>query len=549
MSYLVLARRWRPKRFEEVIGQRHVTRTLENAIRTGRVAHAYLFAGARGVGKTTVARILAKALNCEAGPTPEPCGQCDSCREISDGVAMDVQEIDGASNTGVDNVRDLRDALRYLPARGRSRIYIIDEVHMLSPNAFNALLKTLEEPPPHVVFIFATTEAHKIPVTILSRCQRFDFRRIPLAEIVAHLEKISQAEGIEVDRDTLVLIAKEAQGSLRDSQSLLDQVISYGGNRISAQAVQDVLGILDRHWLYSTSDSLIRRDPGGCLAIVEGLFEHGYSLTYFYHQLVEHVRNLMVIRLNPEEPEAFLHLPDHEVASLRDQVSEVRVEDLHLWFDILAAAEEDVRRSAYPRYLLEMLLVKMATLDRTQDIEGMLDRVQSAREALAGATGTGLPGAAGPQGQGESSGPVPEAPPLSEKGWSGFLEHVRRHRPALASILEQGRFMACSQDGVLRVAFPAAFHVEKVGEKEQARTLERLGAGFFGRAVRIAPVLDAQTGACRENNARHQLQVDVKAHPLVQEALEVFGGQVVEIRLPGAPGADGAPGEDEEEET
>ncbi|MGQ9653584.1 MAG: DNA polymerase III subunit gamma/tau, partial [Thermodesulfobacteriota bacterium] len=249
MAYLVLARRWRPQRFEDVIGQRHVTQTLQNAILSNRVAHAFLFSGARGVGKTTVARILAKALNCEAGPTPHPCGQCDSCREITDGISLDVQEIDGASNTHVDDVRELMDGLRYRPAKGRYRIYIIDEVHMLSGHAFNALLKTLEEPPPHVVFIFATTEPQKIPLTVVSRCQRYDFKRIPLADIVGHLERISLAEGIRVDRDTLLAIAKEAQGSLRDAQSLLDQVISYAGDNITREAVQEVLGRLDRAWL------------------------------------------------------------------------------------------------------------------------------------------------------------------------------------------------------------------------------------------------------------------------------------------------------------
>ncbi len=542
MAYLVLARRWRPQRFEDVIGQHHITQTLQNAIKTDRVAHAYVFSGARGVGKTTVARILAKALNCQEGPTPQPCGTCDFCKEIAEGVSLDVQEIDGASNTGVDDVRSLREGLRYRTAKGRYRIYIIDEVHMLSNAAFNALLKTLEEPPAHVIFIFATTEPHKIPLTILSRCQRFDFRRIPLVEIEAHLRRMAQDERLQVDGEVLTLIAKEAQGSLRDAQSLLDQVISYAGTHISTEAVREVLGILDRHWLFRASEALIGRDARGCLDLLEELFQHGHSLVYFYGQLVEHLRNLMVARVAPEAMEV-LHLPDHEVAQLRQQAGQVSVEDLQIWFDILVAVEEGIRRSSYPKYLLEMLLVKMAALDRTRDLQTLLDRIGAVQQGLSGASQEALP-------SGEAMAPIPAAPSearkgvVSEQGWADFLQHVRQQRPALASILEQGRYMECSEKSGFRIAFPTAFHVESVREGEQSRALETLCRSFFGRAVKLLPVLDAQSPQCRENHARHQqhqAQVSAKAHPVVQEALQLFGGRVVEIRLPeeaAGPGGD-----------
>ncbi len=533
MGYLVLARRWRPQRFEDVIGQRHVTQTLQNAILSDRVAHAFLFSGARGVGKTTVARILAKALNCKAGPTPQPCGQCDSCREITDGISLDVQEIDGASNTSVEDVRNLRDGLRYRAAKGRFRIYIIDEVHMLSNAAFNALLKTLEEPPPHVVFIFATTEPQKIPLTVVSRCQRYDFKRIPLADIVGHLERISLAEGIQVERETLLTIAKEAQGSLRDAQSLLDQVISYAGESIRREAVQEVLGLLDREWLFRTSEALIRRDARGCLEVVDGLFQHGYSLTYFYQQLVEHLRNLMVARLD-QEARDLLPLPDHEVSQLRTQAQEVSPEDLHLWFDILVESEEEIRRTAYPRYLLELLLVKMARLDRTQDIESILEKIRCMREALPGPASQGnnreSPAAA--------SGPAPVSPSdpgISPRQWEGFLGHVRAHRPALAAVLEQGRFIESSGQGRIRVAFPKAFHVERVREEELNGALEGLCQDFFRGPFKVVPVLEEQGSSSRDNHVRqrqHQMQVEAKAHPLVQEALEIFDGRIVEIRFP-----------------
>lgn len=533
MAYLVLARRWRPQRFEEVIGQRHVTQTLQNAISIDRVAHAFLFSGARGVGKTTVARILAKALNCREGPTPHPCGQCDSCQEITGGVSMDVREIDGASNTGVDDVRDLRERLGYRPTKGRFRVYIIDEVHMLSNAAFNALLKTLEEPPPHVVFIFATTEPHKIPMTILSRCQRFDFRRIPLMEIANQLERIGQTEGIQVARDTLILIAREAQGSLRDAQSLLDQVISYAGSHITSEAVQEVLGLLERRWLFSTSEALIQRDAGGCLEVVEELFQRGYSLTYFYHQLVEHLRNLMLVHVDPRASD-ILHLPDHELKELQGQAQRISAEDLQLWFDILVRAEEEVRRSQYPRYLMEMLLVKMAHLDRTHDLEDLVSRIH----AFCPGQGSFSSGDAEESLAKEQSAPSDrEAQVRAPTGstWTEFLEHVRNQRPALASVLEQGRFLECAGGETVRIAFPNAFHVERINEAEQADVLQILCGGFFGRGVRIVPVLDGQGAPSREGHVRnknHQMRAGIRAHPLVQEALEVFGGRIMEIRLP-----------------
>src|SRR5262245_13187627 len=250
MAYLVSARRWRPQTFEDLIGQEHVARTLGNAIRSDRVAHAFLFTGVRGVGKTTAARILAKALNCERGPTPTPCNVCVNCLEITAGNAVDVLEIDGASNTGVDDVREIIDNVRYQPAKSRFKIYIIDEVHMLSTSAFNALLKTLEEPPPHVKFIFATTDPHKVPHTIHSRCQRYDFKRIPLRLIVERLAHIVRSDGIEVSERALFLVAREAEGSMRDAQSMLDQVIAFAGKKVRDEDVADALGLADRSGLY-----------------------------------------------------------------------------------------------------------------------------------------------------------------------------------------------------------------------------------------------------------------------------------------------------------
>ncbi|MGH7602219.1 MAG: DNA polymerase III subunit gamma/tau, partial [bacterium] len=296
MSYLVLARKWRPRQFSEVVAQEHVTRTLENAITQNRLASAYLFTGPRGVGKTTMARLLAKAVNCETGPTITPCDACSTCVEIAEGRSLDVLEIDGASNRGIDEVRNLRESARYTPTKGKRKIYIIDEVHMLTEPAFNALLKTLEEPPPHVLFIFATTEVHKVPATILSRCQRFDFRRVPLPEIVGQLRNICQKESVQIDETSLALIAKKAEGSMRDSQSLLDQVIAYCGQQVKAEDIAQLFGIIEQEIFFACTDAMARQDVAKGLALSEQIYTTGYHLGEFLERLSEHLSNILMTR-------------------------------------------------------------------------------------------------------------------------------------------------------------------------------------------------------------------------------------------------------------
>ena len=301
MSYEVLARKWRPQVFEDVIGQEHITRTLVNAIGTGRLAHAYIFGGPRGVGKTSVARIFAKAINCTTGKPGIPCNQCRSCREITNGNSVDVQEIDGASNRGIDEIRELRENAKYLPSASQYRIYVIDEVHMLTLPAFNALLKTLEEPPAHVKFIFATTESHKVPITILSRCQRFDFKRIPLPKIVAYLQKICRHEDIDIGTTALSMIAREAEGSMRDAESLLDQVIAFAGQTVSDSQVPEILGIIDRDLIFESSLAIIEGAASRCLTVVEKVYHQGYDIKEFYRTLMGQFRNLLVSLIAPGE--------------------------------------------------------------------------------------------------------------------------------------------------------------------------------------------------------------------------------------------------------
>ncbi|MDA1045248.1 MAG: DNA polymerase III subunit gamma/tau, partial [Verrucomicrobia bacterium] len=318
MRYEVLARKWRPQTFEDVVGQEHVTRTLRNAITANRLAHAYLFVGPRGIGKTSIARIFAKSLNCEKGPTTTPCGECDACKEIAAGTSLDVIEIDGASNNGVDQVRDLRDTVMYAPNRGAYKIYVIDEVHMLSTAAFNALLKTLEEPPAHVKFIFATTEAHKVLPTVISRCQRFDLRRIPMDQLVERLALISKSEGVTISPDALQAVARGAEGGLRDAESSLDQLIAFCGSDITEADVLSVFGLISHRQLEGLVDAILTGDMQKILVMVSELDEAGRDLHRLLVDLMQYFRNLLII-LSVGEGAVLADVPDAQITALHAQ--------------------------------------------------------------------------------------------------------------------------------------------------------------------------------------------------------------------------------------
>ncbi len=361
MPYLVLARKWRPQTFEEVVGQRHITQTLQNAISQKRVAHAFLFAGARGIGKTSTARILAKALNCETGPNVNPCNHCSICEEITNGTSLDVIEIDGASNRGIDEIRELRENVRYTPAKSRYKIYIIDEVHMLTREAFNALLKTLEEPPPHIIFIFATTEPHKIPATILSRCQRYDFKRIPLREVIESLKRIVEKEKIQIHPRGLLSLAQESGGSMRDAQSLLDQVISYAGENIRDEDIAEVLGLIDWQVLNDTIEAIASKNIERCMEIVENIYHFGYDLQYFCRELLQYLRNLILIKVS-QRPKGLIELSGEELEIYKNQAEKFQFDQLNHLFSLLLKGEQEIAQSIFPRTMLEMTLIRMASL-------------------------------------------------------------------------------------------------------------------------------------------------------------------------------------------
>jgi len=360
--YLVLARKWRPQLFEEVVGQGHVVRTLRNAISLGRVAHAYLFAGPRGTGKTSTARILAKALNCEKGPTPFPCNQCSNCKEIIRGESLDVLEIDGASNRGIDEIRSLRERAKFFPVKARFKVYIIDEVHMLTHQAFNALLKTLEEPPPHVVFIFATTDPYKLPPTIISRCQRFDFRRISTADILSRLGQIAQKEKISITPEALSLIAEAAENSMRDAEVILDQAVSYAGGSISEEDVAEILGVVEKKYLSQLTENVARRNVSANIALVDELLEKGKSPEWLIKGWQRWFRNLILIKLDKERKNLSFLTPK-ERKEMERQASYFSLRDLIHFINVLSQAERKVTLSSQPQVHLELLAIELSSPD------------------------------------------------------------------------------------------------------------------------------------------------------------------------------------------
>ncbi len=401
MSYLVLARKYRPQTFEDLVGQDHVARTLANAIATGRVAHAFLFTGVRGVGKTTSARLLAKCLNCVGpdgkltGPTATPCNQCAPCREITAGQDLDVQEIDGASYNGVDEVRRLQEGMSFRPARDRSKVYIVDEVHMLSTAAWNAFLKTLEEPPPHVTFIFATTEVHKVPITILSRCQRYDFKLIPTQTIARRLEQVLGQESIEADAAAVQVLAREAAGSMRDAMSLLDQVIAFSGTKLTGDDVTRVLGVADRKILHELASALVSGDAAACLGVVERLAQQGFDLPHVARDVLSHLRNLVVAKVcagsspggTPEVGPSLrelLDLADEEIGEISALAARAETDDLSRLFQGFSRAFDDIVKSGQPRMALEMALVRLARRPPLLPLDELLSRVGDLERRLGG---------------------------------------------------------------------------------------------------------------------------------------------------------------------
>jgi len=554
MSYLVIARKWRPQNFADIAGQEPITRTLQNAIRTNRIAHAYLFTGVRGVGKTTAARILAKALNCENGPTATPCNQCSHCEEITQGVSIDVLEIDGASNRGIDEIRQIIENVRYQPAKCRFKIYIIDEVHQVTKDAFNALLKTLEEPPPSVKFILATTEPHRLPETILSRCQRYDFRRISLREIVQRLSEIARSEGLGISDGALALIGREADGSMRDAQSLLEQVLACSQPSTDATDVttvdetvlQDVLGLAQRRVLYELSAAVIAADAQRCIELIAEVVHQGRDLNRLSRDLVEHFRNLLVARLSGQPRAGFaagqlLDLPDQEIADLGDQARDVTVELLLDYFDFMAAGDEEITRSATPRFALESALIRLATLPKTLPVAELIERLERLEGKFLGAVKPATPMVQIPQGPplvSSSAAPPPQPPKSgmvnegdSASVWQAFVAFVGKEKKFLASHLESAVALELPP-GPLRIGVGERHHLSFLQDNDNSAALKQLAKRFFTDdvGVQITPMVMDGAGKLADQNGPGAARVGDERSEMVKEALRIFGGSIRNVR-------------------
>jgi len=548
-QYQVLARKWRPQQFDDVVGQEHVTTTLKNAIEQNRLAHAYLFVGPRGIGKTSTARIFAKALNCVKGPTITPCDECDNCKEITEGRSLDVLEIDGASNNGVEQVRELRDTVRYAPARGKFKIYIIDEVHMLTTQAFNALLKTLEEPPAHVKFFFATTEPQKVLPTILSRCQRFDLRRIPASLIVKHLKAISKKEKVTIDDAALAAIARGAEGGLRDAESALDQLIAFCGNKIAESDVLSVFGLVAHDQIAKLTDAVIDGQTTKALKVLKELDDVGKDLQRLMADLLDHFRNLLVVTLGEEGVQS-LQLPESEIDLLREQAKRVDADAVLRIIDALSAAEGRLRYALSKRVFLEIALVKAVKARELVGIDGVLKKLNELRgQVVIGASAVSLPAAA----ESRASKPTPAAPPRHssepapvnspvslEDAWAYAVEHLGKVTPIAKSYLVGTRPLGM-QGNVLVVGFDQEF-AERKEFADKPRNIEVLQASLKEKlrmdvALKFEVVKSATPTPARAPSAPvkgaepvNKSLDEFKNDPLIKKALEIFKGTIVEVR-------------------
>lgn len=589
MSYQVIARKWRPQSFTDVVGQNHITQTLSNALKNSRLPHALLFTGPRGTGKTSSARILAKALRCPNAKDFTPCNECDSCKEIATGSSVDVIEIDGASNNGVDAIRELRDTVAFMPSSGKYKVYIVDEVHMLSTSAFNALLKTLEEPPSHVIFIMATTEVHKIPQTILSRCQRFDFRRISTRQITERLQLICQNEGVQAEEEALWVIARQGDGSMRDSQSLLDQVITFANGPLTRSNVVEILGLTDRALLFETLNALIDRNSKAILTVIEKIAAAGFEPHLFSQDLLETIRNLLLVKVSESQAVQILEMPDSELQSLADMAQRLSEEDIHMLFDMALKGGNDIPRAQDPRIVLEVTLLRMASAPKLMDLKSLLQgglppsqsaggarpytppvaptakghqRLQEAQKVMDGPAGLNAMKAvldnkakpAAPATKNSSTqinntattpapAPAPKEPKVasgstSAEKWVHFVELVREDDALFAAKIENLLFSK-EEGKLLSLGVPTklAFLKEQMADAQVRKKLQGFIDSYWGAGYSFEVLMSRdQTGESahslqqkKQQQAEEDLRNKIAENPMVKAAQTVFKGQIKSI--------------------
>jgi DNA polymerase-3 subunit gamma/tau len=536
MAYEVLARKWRPQQFADVVGQEHVTRTLTNAIESGRVAHAYIFVGSRGIGKTTSARILAKALNCEKGPTPHPCDQCDSCKEVMAGNSLDVIEIDGASNNGVDQVRDLRDNARYTPVRGPYKIYIIDEVHMLSTAAFNALLKTLEEPPPHVKFIFATTDVHKVLPTILSRCQRFDLRRISVQDIVDRLRRGCTEEEVTISEDALLAIARGAEGGLRDAESALDQIISFRGKAIEEEDVLAVFGLVSRHVLEELTGAILSSDVPKIISIIAEMDRSGKDLQRVVMELLEQFRNLLVVLYAGKEVSA-LDLPEAQVRFCQALAKETEAGRVLRIIDALVETDGRIRYALSKRTLLETGLIRCSRAAETATLNELLRQVADLKKnAESGGVGTAGPDSVPEPVPGDQK-KKPDADELKVllEAWHDIISDISRTDPfSRRYLLDTAPLRTDATHLVVGFDPEFAGELDRFDNPRSKLTLARAVRKYLDRMLEISfePLKPDDPRPAPGSGTAPELEGEAKwyANPVVKTVVEAFNGEITDVR-------------------
>ncbi len=554
MSYLIYARKYRPQTFEEMVGQKAVVQTLQNAIKNNRVAQAYIFSGMRGIGKTTVARILAKALNCQYGPTPTPCNKCEFCVAVNQDRSVDVLEIDGASSRTVEDISPIRDTAKYNPIASRYKVIIIDEVHMLSPHAFNALLKTLEEPPERTIFIFATTEFHKVPATIVSRCQHFEFKKISQKEIVNHLLDIAQREKITISPYALNLIAEAADGSLRDAQSLLDQAVAFSGEIINDDDLKEILGVISKDILFECSSLILEQRPAEIFALVEKIMEKGHDLRFFYKELVQHFRNLLLAR-SVQELKDLLPLNAEEISQLKTEAAKASAEEILRYLVALQQAEQGLRYSSHPQIYLETLLVKLCHFKKIvplQDLIQEVEKITKEREAESG--GTSEPSSGMKTGGAEERrvepglkpGPVRSAPRIrAEEDKDVFhkiLDELQKEKSSLAAVFSRQTSFQIKDETldikfhpekrfvienpvILEISFPAGEDFYRETVQKDIKTVERIASAVIGQKVKVR-LIDAVDG--NANKRDKELELALK-DPTVQTFMDTFKAQVLSV--------------------
>lgn len=540
----MIARRYRPQELDELIGQEHVRQTLLNALKSDRLHHALIFSGPRGTGKTSTARILAKTIRCPNVKDYVPCHQCKECEDIAAGRSLDVIEIDGASHNGVDSVRELRDSVGFMPSSGTKKIYIIDEVHMLSTSAFNALLKTLEEPPPHVLFIFATTEIHKLPATILSRCQRFDFRRIPTKVIAEHLASICARENIKADPEALWSIARLGDGSMRDSQSLLDQSILFTNSELTAEKVSQVLGLIDRSLLFETLSAVLNRDHEILMGILKKLLDSGFDPKIFVQSLLEQVRNLLILQTFTSKQETIIDLADSEIAQLKTLSGAFSNEDLHLLFDMTLKGANDLVRASDPLLVLEMLLLRMAEAPRIKDLAQMMASAppHTAKRPPASTVAAVAPKIA------PAPAPAPQAPTPSsdapaEIRWKDVVEKIKAVNGMVGAQLENCSLLS-SDNGKIILSVPEKlkFLYDKLNQPDFKKKVANYLSTFWGNQYHIevqvagggdpkaSMATPKQVAEQQETIRQDEVKKQIEAHPFVQNAKKMFKAEIKSIK-------------------